>query len=218
LPALHQAARRWCSPEIANLLLDYGADAAVPWHGHTPYATARIFGNEAFADALATRGAANTLSATESVLAECASGGAPSHRLDPRELNEEDELLISRPVPLDHIKALVAAGLDPDKPNEMGVTPLHTAGWEGLPERMAYLLTLNPSLTHRNDYGGDALGTTLHGAEFGPRAGNGDHIACARLLLEAGAILEPAWVNGSGNEEVAHFLEDWVERHGGARS
>jgi ankyrin repeat protein len=222
VPALHQAARRWCSPEIADLLLDHGADALAAWHGHTPYATARIFGNEALADALAGRGAATILSATESVLAECASGGAPSHRLDPRELNAEDELLIarliSRPVPLNHIKALVAAGIDPDKPNEMGVTPLHTAGWEGLPERMAYLLTLNPSLTHRNAYGGDALGTTLHGAEFGPRAGKGDHIACARLLLEAGAILEPAWLNGSGNEEVAHFLEDWVERHGGARS
>jgi ankyrin repeat protein len=215
LPALHQAARRWCSSEIANLLLDHGADAAAAWHGHTPYATARIYGNEAFADALAARGAATTLSATESVLAECASGGVPAHRLDPRALNDEDQLLIGRlisqPVPLDHIKALVAAGIDPDKPNQMGVTPLHTAGWEGLPERMAYLLTLDPSLTHRNAYGGDALGTTLYGAELGPKAGVGDHIACARLLLEAGAILEPAWINGSGSEEIAQFLEDWVE-------
>lgn len=80
---------------------------------------------------------------------------------------------------------------------------------------MGYLLTLNPSLTHRNAYGGDALGTTLHGAEFGPKAGEGDHIACARLLLEAGAILDQAWIDGSGSE-VVQFLEDWVERRGGS--
>ncbi len=216
IPALHQAARRWCSPEIADLLLDHGADATAPWHGHTPYAMARIFGNNRFAEALAARGAATALSPTEDILADCASGKAPRERLDPRQLGNEDQLLIARliwqPVPLDHLKALVAAGLDPDKPNETGLTPLHLACWEGLPERVAYLLTLSPSLTHRNAYGGDALSTTMHGSEFCPKAGQRDHIACARLLLEAGAHFDPAGIDWCGNEEMVQFLEDWAGR------
>lgn len=216
VPALHQAARRWCSPEIANLLLDHGADPAAPWHCHTPYAIARIFGNAAFARALEARGAATALSATEVILAECAEGQRPAGRLDPRQLEPEDQLLIGRliwlPVPLDHIKALVAAGLDPEKPNESGLTSLHLAGWEGLPERVAYLITLGPNLEHRNAFGGNALGATLHGAEFCPKADERDHLACVRMLLEAGAVLDPGWIGNCGNEEVAQLIEDWARR------
>ena len=35
IPALHQAARRFCSAEIGALLLDYGADSGIMWEGHT---------------------------------------------------------------------------------------------------------------------------------------------------------------------------------------
>jgi ankyrin repeat protein len=215
--ALHQGARRWCSAEIAHLILDHGANPLAVWKGHTAYATALIFGNTTFADALAARGFATPLSPNEAILAECAAGRVPANRLDQAALHAEDRRLLTRivwgPDRLDHLKALVAAGLDPNHPDEMGLTPLHLGGWEGLSDRVAWLATLAPDLTHRNRYGGDALSAVLHGAEFNPKADERDHIGCARLLLEAGARLTPDMIEHCGNEEMALFLEGWNEGH-----
>ena len=214
IPALHQAARRWCSGDIAELLLDRGADPHAEWEGHTPYATARIFGNDEIAQALKQRGFASDLSLTEEILAACATGTTTANRIDGVELTQEDKHLLARivwgPSPLEHVKALVAVGFDPDDADDMGMTALHVAGWEGLPERVAYLLTLNPDLSHRNGYGGDALGTVIHGSEFGPEPEKRDHITCARLLLEAGAELRPPHVDNCGNEAMALLLEGWT--------
>ncbi|MEL6316305.1 MAG: ankyrin repeat domain-containing protein [Pseudomonadota bacterium] len=213
IPALHQAARRWRSAEIGALLLAFGADAGAVWRGHTAYALARIYGAAPIADLLEARGLATPLSATERALAACAEGAAPAARLADAELSEEDRLLLTRlvstPTPLAHLQALVAAGLDPNRPEEMGLTPLHVAAWEGLPERLAYFLTLDPDLDHVNGYGGDALGTVIHGAEFCPKAAERDHIDCARLLLEAGATLRPSDVARCGDDRMALFLESW---------
>jgi ankyrin repeat protein len=211
--ALHQAARRKCSAEIGGLLLDHGADPSAVWQGHTPYATARLYGNKQIAGLLTQRGYATGLSSTEKVLAECAQGRVPSTRLDPKGLTESDRRLLTQLVSdtssRDHVKALVAIGLDPDECDEMGLTPLHIAGWEGLPDHVGYLLTLNPDLALRNAYGGDALGTVVHGSEFCKQAPERDHITCARLLLEAGSPLRPEMAGNCGNEELAVFLESW---------
>ncbi len=58
LPALHQAARRWCSAQTAALLLDHGADAGLIWKGHSAHAMARIYGNRPVAEVLEGRGLA----------------------------------------------------------------------------------------------------------------------------------------------------------------
>lgn len=102
---------------------------------------------------------------------------------------------------------MVAAGLDPNETNEMGLIALHVACWEGLSERVAYLLELDPDLSHRNAYGGDALDTTIHGSEFCPKASERDHVACARLLLDAGVIFNRNWIGHFGNEDMASFFE-----------
>ena len=151
---------------------------------------------------LDTEGHATQLGATETLLAHCAAGTAPDETLDPTTLNDEDRSLITRvvcgPDRLDHIKALVAAGLDPNQADGMNLTPLHLAAWEGLDDRVAYLLTLGPDLTHKNGFGGDALGTVIHGSENCPSAATRDHIACARQLLEAGAELDQRNIDGAG--------------------
>ena len=82
IPALHQAARRFCSAEIGGLLLNYGADPSLIWEGQTAYALARFFGNRDIADLLEKRGKATALSPVESVLADCAKVRAPSSPLD----------------------------------------------------------------------------------------------------------------------------------------
>lgn len=211
IAALHQAARRWCSAEIAELLLDYGADATLVWKGHTPYAMARIFGNPDVAGVLEARGLATPLSATEQILADCAAGVVPGRRLEPGDLDEEDARLLIRLaaglVSLDHLKALVDVGLDPDATDEMDMTALYVAGWEGLAERVGYLLGLSPDLTHKNAYGGDALDTVVHGSEFCPKALERDHIACAGMLIDAGAVIRQDYIDGCGNEAMVSFLE-----------
>ncbi|GAB4520901.1 MAG: hypothetical protein Tsb0019_22100 [Roseibium sp.] len=215
VPALHQAARRWCPAPLANLLLAHGADPLRIWKGHTPYATARIFGNDAVAEVLARHGAQTPLNDTETLLADCARGRPPQSPINPESLPEEDQLLLTRIVferdRLDHLKALVAAGLDPDKADEMGLTPLHAAGWAGLPETVAYLLTLDPDLTWKNAFGGDALDTVLHGSEHRLDREERDHVSCARLLLQAGSVLHRRYIDDCGNAEMVAFLEDWQQ-------
>ncbi|MEM7776780.1 MAG: ankyrin repeat domain-containing protein [Pseudomonadota bacterium] len=214
IPALHQAARRWCSAEIADLLLDHNAEPLATWQGHTPFAMATIYGNFEVAQRLSARGYATPLSRTEQTLAQCAQGVAPTTPLNLDSLHEEDRRLLTRlaatPSALAHIKALIAAGLDPDEPDEMAVTPLHAAGWQGFPDYVTYFLSLDPDLTYENAYGGDALGTAIHGSEFCPDAKKRDHISCVRLLLEAGARLNRNDVEGCGNEDMVLFLEDWA--------
>ena len=214
VPALHQAARRWRSGETVALLLDHGADPARIWQGLTPYATARVYGNADAARVLEARGYAIPLSPDAASLAAIADGHPPHTRLDPTHLDPELRRLGVRiagnPDRLDHLRGLMLAGLDPDETDEMGLTALHIAGWEGLPDHVAFLLTLGPDLAYRNRYGGDALGTVIHGAEFSPQRANRDHVSCARLLLDAGAILDPQSAAGTGSPDMAAFLEDWL--------
>lgn len=215
VPALHQAARRWCSAPVLRAVLARGGDPTAQWHGMTPYAVARIFGNTAASEVLAAAGHATPLTAVQAQLAACADGTPPAARIAPQTLPPELARLATRiaarPERLAHLRALLLAGLDPETPEEMGLTPLHVAGWEGLPEHVAFLLTLAPDLTRRNAFGGDALGTVLHGAEFSPHRASRDHLTCARLLLEAGAPVDPRDVAGTGREDLAALLKDWAE-------
>lgn len=218
IPALHQAARRWCSSDIVRLLLDHGADPDALWQGHSPYATARIYGNDTVAETLGRLGHSTPLSGVETALAACAQGNAPAEPLDPGDLEDEDRSLLTRiilePARLEHVKALIAAGLDPNRPDNMGMTPLHLAGWAGLPRQVAFLLSCSPDLEYRNDFGGDALGTVVHGAEHRLDSADRDHIGCARLLLEAGAELRQEEIDETGSEKMAQFLENWQAEHG----
>ena len=220
IPALHQAARRGRDGRFATLLLDHGADASAKWHGHTPYALARIYGNGSFAEALRSAGHGSELSAVEALLSACAEGDVPAGRpLAAMPLDEEERRILTRVIlwedRLDHAKALVAAGIDPSVPEEMDMPPLHLAGWAGLTEHVAWLLTLDPDLTHVNAYGGDIVGTIVHGSENRLDAAERDHIGCARLVLEAGAPLRRSDVEGAMDEDLSAFLRDWATEHPG---
>ena len=114
---------------------------------------------------------------------------------------------------LDHAKALVAAGIDPNVAEEMDMPPLHLAGWAGLKDHVAWLLTLAPDFTHVNAYGGDLVGTIVHGSENRLDVDERDHVGCARLALEAGAPLRRSDLEGAMNEEMSAFLRDWAEAH-----
>ena len=86
--------------------------------------------------------------------------------------------------------------------------PLHWACWRGGYEAARLLVESGADIHALNRYGGDALGTTIHGSinchdVFGgigmklpEEITHGDYPAIADMLVAAGARL-PRWVGGS---------------------
>lgn len=216
--ALHQAARRMCGSDMVNLLLDAGADPASRFEGSSAYAYARVFGNKAVAEAIEVRGAVVELTADEALLTMAADGVETGDRkieFDglPEAYQNIIRAILHLPGKLDHVKRLVGLGLEPDRPDTEGLTPVQVAGWEGLPDVMAYLLSLKPDLDHINNYGGTLLGTIVHGSENCPARADRDYITCLRLALSAGTALPRRASELAGDEAVAAFLADWAQAH-----
>jgi len=220
VPALHQAARRMCGPEMIDVLLEAGADPGRVHEGCTAYGYARVFGNEALARAIEARGNVPDLTAAEQLLVQAVEGPVTEGRyIDPATLPEAYRnlirLILHLPGKLPHVKRLVAMGLEYDRPDGEGLTPVQIAGWEGLPDVMGYLLSLRPDLSHVNGYGGTLLSTIIHGSENNPHRAERDHLGCLRLALEQGVALPRPSIEFAGDEEVAAFLADWAEAHPG---
>ena len=219
-PALHQAARRMCSADMVRLLLDHGADTACRFEGLGVYAAARVFGNVALVQEVEARGGATQLSEVEQVLANAADGQAqPGVYLDPAKLPVACENLIRMvqhlPGKLAHVKRLVEIGLPYDAPDREGLTPVQLAGWEGLPENLAYFLSLDPDLSHVNNYGGTLLSTIIHGSENCPQRASRDYLECLRLALKRGVALPRRQIGFAGRADVRSYLEDWAQAHPG---
>ncbi|MDU8944419.1 ankyrin repeat domain-containing protein [Ovoidimarina sediminis] len=214
IPGLHQAARRMCSAEVARLLIAHGADGTAPYQGHTAYALARMRGNRAVAQVLEEAGQATPLDPSETLLAEAADGRATG-RIEPSGLTDESRRMIHRILgyedPLGHVKRLVSLGLDPNEMDEQGMPAIHIAAWEGHADVVAFLLDHAPDLAHRNIYGGDLMGTVIHGAEFCPARARRDHLGAARLIWEAGSPRHRHDITHCGVEDLAALLEDWAE-------
>ncbi|MEM9550682.1 MAG: ankyrin repeat domain-containing protein, partial [Pseudomonadota bacterium] len=218
VPALHQAARRWSSAEMVQLLLDKGADPKRVFEGAGTYGYARVFGNQAVAQAIEARGAATVLSWEEALLAMAADGeDTGGAQLDAAKLpvayRNIIRMILHLPGRLSHVKRLVKLGLPFDAPDTEGLTPVHLAGWEGLPEVIAYFLSLGPDLFHVNSYGGGLISTIIHGSENCPQREDRDYVTCARLALDAGAPLQASVVRFTGNEDLAAFFDDWMAAH-----
>ena len=220
IPALHQAARRMSSRDMIELLLDAGADPAREYEGGTAYAYARVFGNRDLAKAIEARGLATPLSADEELLASAADGRHGGDRwVDPARLPDAYRNIVRTilhlPGKLDHVKRLVALGVEYDRPDAEGLTPVQVAGWEGLPDVLGYFLSLKPDLSHVNDYGGTLLSTIIHGSENCPQRAERDYLGCLELALKAGVALPKRAVDLAGDPEVAAFLADWADAHPG---
>ncbi len=215
--ALHQAARRMCDARMADQLLEAGADPDLLYDGMTAYALALAFGNLDVAQAIRDAGGSIEIPEDLQPLITIARGGNGRLSADPAGLPRECRYmlhnLIHLPNTFSHIKRLVAGGLAFDEADDMGMTPLHLAGWEGLPEVMGFFLDLKPDLNHINGYGGTLLSTIIHGSENAPSAASRDHVACARLALQHGVSLPRRAIELAGEDSMAEFLADWGETH-----
>ncbi len=216
-PAMHQAARRMCSRELVELLLEAGGDPTLVHEEMTAYALACAYGNLAAKAAFEARGVRTALSPVETALAAIAEGEVPSQGLRDEDLppavSDLVRSILHVPGKLPHVQRLIAAGLSFDKPDAEGLTPVQIAAWEGLPDIMGFFLSLGPDLTHVNGYGGTLLSTVLHGSENNPNRAGRDYAACLRLALEAGVDLPRRAIQFAGVPELAAFLADWAEAH-----
>jgi ankyrin repeat protein len=220
VPALHQAARRLSPRAMVDVLLDAGADPLRIYQGMTPYAYARVCGNRDLVAALQARGHATQLAPIDQQMADIADGVLP----DPRYINPDHlpeacrdiiRLILHLPGTLPHIERLVAAGVEYDRPDTEGLTPVQVAGWEGLPDVMAYLLSLKPDLGHINGYGGTLLSTIIHGSENNPDRAGRDYIGCLKLALDQGVAIPRRAPDVAGDPDVAEFLRAWAVDHPG---
>ncbi|WP_108815704.1 ankyrin repeat domain-containing protein [Loktanella sp. Alg231-35] len=216
MTALHHAALRMCSPQICQMLLAAGADQTLSRKGVTVYACSRVYGNAALSDMLDP----TPLSKVETLLATAADQTVPDATfVDTAQVPEvftnilRDVLHL--PGKLAHVQALVGIGMPWDKPDDMGVTPVQSAGWEGLPEMMAYLLALKPDLGHINHYGGTLLSTIIHGSENNPTRASRDYLGCLELALKEGVALPKRAIDLAGAPDVAAFLAEWAARFPG---
>ncbi|MXQ08455.1 hypothetical protein GQ651_11415 [Alphaproteobacteria bacterium GH1-50] len=220
IPALHQAARRMCGREMIELLLDAGADPVRRFEGMTPYAYARVFGNGDLAEALEHRGHATSLSPVEERLARVADGAVlTGDWIDPETLPDACRnmirMILHLPGKLPHVRRLVDSGMEFDRPDADGLTPVQVAGWEGLPDVLAYFLSLSPDMSHVNGFGGTLLTTIIHGSENAPDRKERDHLTCVEMVLREGVALPRRAPDLAGDKVIAAFLADWAEAHPG---
>jgi ankyrin repeat protein len=214
-PALHHAARRMVSGPVLDALLDQGADPALTWQGHSASAFAQVFGNTDMVDRMTERGHVTPLTDLEQMLATAATGQVPDGYIDPAKLPAayanllHDVLHLSGKVA--HLRALVAIGMEWERPDDAGVTPVRAAGWNGLMDVMAFFLSLSPNLGHINAYGGTLLSTILHGAEANPTRAQGDYNGCLRLALEHGVALLRRAIPATRRSDITAFLQNWAE-------
>ncbi|MDX8347192.1 ankyrin repeat domain-containing protein [Cognatiyoonia sp. IB215446] len=220
VPALFQAARRHARPEMIELLLDAGADPARRWRGASAYAAACVFGNDVLRRRLEELGPMPALSEAEQVLADCVRGHVePGRYLEmdkvPPAFGQVLREVLWLPGRQAHVEALIAVGVPWDAPDTEGLTPVQVAGWEGLPEMVAYFLKLGPDLSHVNGFGGTLLSTIIHGSENCPDRAERDYLTCLKLVLEHGVALPKRAAELAGEPEVADFLADWAVAHPG---
>jgi len=217
--ALHQAARRMNDGRMARILLDAGADPALCFDGLTPYEMARAYGNREVAAEIEAAGGAHPLPPEIARLARIADGEDPGGYIDPAKLPDElrnmVRAILHQPGAMGHVRRLIDAGMEWDRPDDMGLTPVQIAGWEGLPGMMGYFLSLKPDLSHINGYGGTLFSTILHGSENCPDRESRDHIGCMRLALGEGVALPRRAPEAAGMPGMAAFLADWAEAHPG---
>jgi ankyrin repeat protein len=114
------------------------------------------------------------------------------------------------------LRLMLELGFDPHVRGTHLSTPLDRASFHGYADIVATLLELDPSppLALKNEFGATPLRTCIYGAMHGWKTGfPQDHVRTLRLLLEAGAALDPA-ILPSGHDELDVVMRDWLKNEG----
>ncbi|MBT8399020.1 MAG: hypothetical protein KJO98_00970 [Rhodothermia bacterium] len=112
----------------------------------------------------------------------------------------------------DAVRMLIDLGFDPHLTGVHESTPLDRAAFHGYSDIIEILLDADPEppVSLRNEFGGTPLSTCVYGSINGWDTGHPrDHVASARLLIEAGCSFSSAWLP-TGNDEIDALLEGYL--------
>jgi ankyrin repeat protein len=105
------------------------------------------------------------------------------------------------------VRLMLAAGWPPDATGQHGATALHWAGFHGNAVMAREILKHGPALEFKEtDYGGTAVGWTIHGSLKGWHPERGDYGAVMEMLLDAGAVAPAPGVKVEASEAVLGVL------------
>jgi ankyrin repeat protein len=109
------------------------------------------------------------------------------------------------------VRAMLRRGFPVTALSQHGATPLHWAAFHGNAEMMVDVLRCDPPIEARDrQFDGTAMGWVIHGALHGWFSG-GEHDACARLLLRAGAQVDEASLP-TGHDALDQVLREHFMR------
>jgi hypothetical protein len=110
------------------------------------------------------------------------------------------------------VRAMLARGFPVTEAAQHGAMPLHWAAFHGNPEMLADVLRYSPPLDAADrDFNGTAIGWVIQGAAHQWHGiSTGKHGDCARLLLAAGAEVDPAALP-TGNDSLDTVLRAHLE-------
>ena len=196
---LHVAARRWDVTTV-EWLVRHGAQVERRRaDGYTPHTLAELHGNRDIAEWLLAHGATNQLSPLEQFIAAAARGdrGAAdamlrAHPNLPRQLRHDHHVMLHRPAESGNAPALetmLACGFDARAKDKDGVTALHRAAMAGHPEAVRVLLTFGAPVDALDGmFSAPPLVWAVEGR--GHAQPGADHVAVARLLIDAGSPVD----------------------------
>jgi len=221
--ALHHAIIRGRSAKVCELLITADADATQPFNGRSPYALAKSCGNQDAARLLERLGLITALDpAAELMAAICANDRAGAYKiledqpnlvssLSQDDLSRQTELAM-RAESLPILALMVELGFDINFKGESDSPPIHSGAWWGHPEIVDLYIRAGAKLDLINMFGGDTLGTAIHGSSHCPARENGDYIAVVTALLDAGATIKPDHGHlEMGSDAVTLLLESRLE-------
>ncbi len=106
-------------------------------------------------------------------------------------------------------QALLDAGAPSQSVGLFGATPLYWAAIMGMPD-LVQQLKQGANLTRRDaEFDSTPLGWAVEGWAHPPSGSRGGQIECARLLVDAGSVVEPQWKASDGvqnDEDMAKAL------------
>ena len=113
------------------------------------------------------------------------------------------------------VQSCLDAGFHPHWTADEQSTPLDRAAFHGFHEIVRLLLEHDPDppLEFRNGFGGTPLGACIYGAthSWKREAPNSNHVESIKLLIQAGAKIDPAWIP-SGQQPIDDLLNQHIPR------
>jgi len=215
---LHVAARRW-DVAMIDALIDHGANLhGRRKDGRTPHALAELNGNREIAAHLLGLGARDELSALDRFVAACARGdgseAAAILEAEPSlrgQLRPDHHLLLHRPAESGDTAALetmLTSGFDPDARDQDNVTPLHRAAMGGHPSAVRVLIRHGADVNALDGmFSASPLVWAVEGR--GHAAPDSDHVGVARILIDAGCMLD--WVPPPGAPDQERTFERLID-------